>query len=149
MIVEEIKGDAKLTLADHEGAFVMIKPTKHVTTDSGNEPLPADSDTEEIAKLKWTLSASEARVQTLEEEMTTLRRQLQNAKERNKELWKLNCAQLSELDQALAAKEEEIAQLQQRTLHPSVVTPLVLTDDDTSVSMVPPWQDIVEGELHQ
>ena len=42
-----------------------------------------------------------------------------------------------EFEQALAAKEEKIAQLQQRTLHPLVVTPLVLTDD-ASVSTVPP-----------
>ena len=62
--------------------------------------------------------------------MTSLWRQLQDAKEQNRELWKLNCAQLSESDQALVAIKEEIAQLptQQWTLHPLVTTPLVFTD---------------------
>ena len=68
VVIKETKGDAKLTLVEH------------VTTDFGDEPLPADSDTEGVAMLKWTLSASEATVQILEDEMTILRRQLQDAK---------------------------------------------------------------------
>ena len=68
MVVKETEGDAKLTLVDHERAFMTIEPTEHVTTDLGDEPLLADSDAEGVAMLKRTLSASEATVQILEDE---------------------------------------------------------------------------------
>ena len=73
--------------------------------------------------------------------MVALRRQLQEAKEGNKELWRLNCAQLSEFDAALTAKDEEIIQLQQRLSDTRVTTPTTVVgesnDDSVSLRGVP------------
>ena len=37
VVVKEPKGDSKLTLVDHEGAFMTIEPTEHVTKYSSDE----------------------------------------------------------------------------------------------------------------
>ena len=76
-----------------------------------------DEGLNEVSELKQRLAASEVKIQTLED-LVVLHGQLQEAKERNKELWRLNCAQLSEFDAALTAKDEEIVELQQRLLDP-------------------------------
>ena len=113
VVVKETERGSKLTLLDHEGVYVTVEPQEPVTTNSVEEsPVTEDKGLDEVTELKQTLATFEVRIQTLEEELVALYRQLQEAKERSKELWRLNCAQLSELDAALTAKDEKIVQLQ-------------------------------------
>ena len=143
VMVEETERGTKLTLLDHGGVFVTVEPQEPpVTTDSSEEPpVTEDDGLDEVTELRQTIATSEARIQTLEEEVVAIRRQLQEAKERNKELWRLNCAQLSEFDAALTAKDEEIIQLQQRLLDARVTTPTTVVgesnDDSVSLRGVP------------
>ena len=59
---------------------------------------------EEVSEQKGALQA----------EVSSLQEELAGEKKRVKELWKVNCMQLSEFDAALTAKEEEIQKLQEQ-----------------------------------
>ena len=52
-------------------------------------------------------------IKAQEAEITLLRGQLDSEKARVKEMWRLNCMQLSQFDASLAEKDEEITQLKE------------------------------------
>ena len=51
----------------------------------------------------------------LQAEVSSLQDALARERERVREMWKINCMQLSEFDTTLTAKDEEIANLRERS----------------------------------
>ena len=79
--------------------------------------------------LRMALTESQSQNEALADEVKRLREELTREKEQVKEMWKMNCAQLSGFDETLSAKDAEIEALKERVsrhetfMEPSSVMP--------------------------
>jgi len=67
-----------------------------------------------VEELRRALQAERESRQALDVELAEVNRRLKQEKARTRELWRMNCAQLSEFDSSLSEKEEEIVRLREQ-----------------------------------
>ena len=122
VLVQEREDGVWVCLRDMEGVFLEVEPAMEV---EGGEEKGEKSEEEEkgeeseeevgsVEELRHELQVVKEAQAALESEVDDLRQRLEREKAKSKELWKLNCAQLTEFDGTLGDKEEEIAQLKRR-----------------------------------
>lgn len=90
----------RITLQDEMGVFKEIDSPIHGDPSPGD--LPHEGDEEEVKP---------AIITELRAEIERLTAELEAQKKRVRELWKLNCDQLAEMDNSLLQKDEEISHL--------------------------------------
>jgi len=123
-----LHGSSMIELVNTDGVFLQIEELE-----ADFPPLLENLDTnsledDEMQLLKQALLDAESSQDALQEEVTKLTAEAEKLSQCCKELWNLNCTQLTEFDAILAAKDEEIAMLHQqsRTSTPVVVRPFSL-----------------------
>ena len=84
----------------------MLLEDSKVNSDPKNE-----SSASEIASLRLSVATITTERDALLRELQSVKQELELKKARVKELWRMNCEQLSEYNSLLVAKEEEIARL--------------------------------------
>ena len=117
VVLQEKEGVTTISLTDADGVFVTAHPKESKEEDLSGESEPRDGDGE-VDELRKALVEANKGNGMLQEEMSTVRTDLERAIERVKDLWKVNCSQLAEFDTTLSAKDEEIARLKQRLERP-------------------------------
>ena len=116
VLFEEHTSEAAFTLLDDSGQFLTVSAVEaelpmlledgEVNSDAENE-----SSESEIASLRFSVATITTERDALLRELQSVKQELELKKARVKELWRMNCEQLSEYDLLLVAKEEEIARL--------------------------------------
>ena len=111
-----------MTLQDEDGVFLEIEPLP-IEDPPPDDPEDADGEAPEPAVV------GELRV-----EVERLKTELEAQKSRVRELWKLNCEQLADMDSSLLQKDEEIGSLKaevarRRGSSPSPSVPSSTSDD--------------------
>ena len=85
----------------------------------------------ELDTLRTALAEAKERNETLANESKLLQETIKKEKERVREMWKMNCAQVAGFDEALSSKEAEIDALKERIsqlegmIDPGVIPPIV------------------------
>ena len=106
------KGTAGMKVTEEDGVFMEVEPEEPVEgeeEESGDEE--EDSEPDELRQeLKEATKANEA----LQQEVIKLGQKLERERAKSKELWKMNCAQLSEFDSTPEKKDGEIAKLKRQ-----------------------------------
>ena len=120
-----------LSLYDERGRFLLAPPleddrddvqrTMPQLEDDGEEEEEDGDPAAELTALRQELEQHENTIRELREEVSALEEKLGNEKARVKELWRMNCRQLDEHDQLLAAKDEELETLRSQ-LHSAFST---------------------------
>ena len=102
---------AHLQLQDADGVFLDVAPGEgehsRGTSPEGSER----GEEDEITQLRSALHEAQSLNKTLQDELSSLKSQLENEQKKVKEMWYKNCDQLLEFDSILAAKDEEIESL--------------------------------------
>ena len=116
VLFEEHTSEAAFTLLDDSGEFLTVSAVEtelpmlledgEVNSDPENE-----SSAGEIVSLRLSVATITTERDALLRELQSVKQELELKKARVKELWRMNCEQLSEYDSLLVAKEEEIARL--------------------------------------
>ena len=109
MLLQETERGTLIRLQDFEGIFLQIEPaTKE------ESPLPEHkADRRGVKELREALHEACEQRDALQVEVDSLKEAWGRTQERVKELWRINCLQLSEFDAALTSKEEEKAELRE------------------------------------
>lgn len=93
----EVKGgQVYLYLQDASGVFLELEPDPEASVHGAEKEMETgeEESDEEVETLKQALNEAKENNATLATEVSLLRKGLQKQKDRVKELWKLNCAQL-------------------------------------------------------
>ena len=98
VVLQEVAGGFCISLQDESGVFQEFDPPEH-------HPTASESSSEDEGE-----SESET-VTALREEIAQQKAELEEQKDKTRDLWRLNCEQLAELDNSLAEKDEEIGKL--------------------------------------
>ena len=109
-----------ILLRDVDGVFLEVEP--HVEEPRRSRSSSAPSEELETGEdsavgsesLRTALYVAQSQNEALVNVMRSLKEGLEREKERVKDMWKLNCAQLSRFDEALSSKEAEIETLKER-----------------------------------
>lgn len=115
--LQETRQGVRIGLQDASGLFLDLAPGE---SDGDNPDEDRDKESEgeniedDVETLRKSLEEVSEQKGALQAEVSSLQEELAGEKERVKELWKVNCMQLSEFDAALTAKEEEIQKLQEQ-----------------------------------
>ena len=124
VLLSRSKEDVSVSLRDYEGIFLTVTPgiesERRDDSDSPREPFLSDpvEDTpaDELQAIRSERDALREEMRTMVEEKTAFQEQVDSltqeveaSKARAKEIWRLSCEQVE--DFAIAAKEQEIAQL--------------------------------------
>ena len=116
-VLHEAETGVNISLQDADGVFLTVKP---IVVDLGKPDDPpeetvgeggTESDDEGVEGLKAALREAQEQQAAKEIEIARLQEQLEKEKEKYRKLWSLNCAQLTEFDNAILDKDEEIGQL--------------------------------------
>ena len=103
VVLRQVARGAYLSLQDETGVFVEVEPPEP------EEPLPF-STAGDNSESEEDSGESEV-VARLQEEVRQLKQELEEQKVKTKNMWKLSCEQLAEMDDALAEKDDEISHL--------------------------------------
>ncbi len=121
LLQETERGGAHLGLQDAEGVFLEVEPESPAEDPppgaSIDDSRGGDNPEGELDVLRQALTESQERNEALESDVRRMQEELAGARDRIKELWRMNCLQLSEFDAALSAKEEELTRLKERLRH--------------------------------
>ena len=121
-VLQEAETGINISLQDAEGVFLTVKPI--VVELGGLDDPPSESaDEDDVGELRAALREAKEQQTARELEVARLQEQLEKEKERYRKLWSLNCAQLTEFDNAVSAKDEEIDRLKVRLRSVSVEEP--------------------------
>ena len=101
--MQTVERGVHMTLQDETGPFLEVEPP---TVEDPPPDIPPERSEEETA------TPDAAMVRALSTEVESLRTELEAQKTRVRELWRLNCDQLAEMDSLLLQKDEEIGSLQ-------------------------------------
>ena len=107
-------------LRDVDGVFLEVEPhveePRRSRLSSGpDEELEAGEDSAVgVQSFHAALYAAQNQNEASANETRSLQAELKREKERVKEMWKLNCAQLNRFDEALSNKEADIEALKER-----------------------------------
>ena len=101
---------APLQLQDADGVFLDVVPGEDEHS-RGTSPEGSERGEDEVAQLRSALHEAQSLNKALQEEVSSLKSQLENEQKKVKEMWYKNCDQLLEFDSILAAKDEEIESL--------------------------------------
>ena len=148
VLVQDSRHGTRIGLQDVEGIFLDLVPGE-----PGGDSPPGDTRDEEhnggsdddIEQLREALKEVSEQKGALQAEVSSLQEALARERERVREMWKINCMQLSEFDAALTAKDEEIAKLREQSRSHSQspsqgVTPLESSGEDEVVPPVRPMR---------
>ena len=146
----EVRGQGEFVfLRDIEGVFLEVGP--HVVElrqdrsafESSKEQVMERETADDGKSLCTALAEAQSQNEALADEAKRLREELMRENEWVKEMWKMNCAQLSGFDEALSAKDAEIEALKERVSRretfvelSSVVPPSPTSEDHITV---PVW----------
>ena len=117
VVLSEEESGTTVSLHDESGAFLTAVPPEERPPSSSPEPLTESQEGEEtllaeIQSLCLALQTTKEEVLASQSNVSTLTTQLEGEKKRTKDLWRLNCSQLTEFDSTLAQKDDEIEALQ-------------------------------------
>ena len=101
VVLREVEGGTLVCLQDESGVFREIEPPE---LDNPEDPQTSSEREEEDE------TESEV-VATLRAEIAQLRTELERQKAKTRDLWRVNCEQLAEMDGSLVEKDEEISRL--------------------------------------
>ena len=107
MLVPDAEG-AHLQLQDADGVFLDVKLEEDEHEGDSSPEGSERGEEENIAELQSALREAQNLNQTLQDEVSLLKSQLDQERKRVKEMWYKNCDQLREFDEILTAKYEEI-----------------------------------------
>ena len=104
------------SLLDADGVFLEVQPEKHAGEKGEVEAEESSEEGEEVVRSEvealWlALQAAEEARRVLEDEVTELQQKLEREKAKSRDLWKMNCVQLTDFDETLIEKDKEIARL--------------------------------------
>lgn len=135
-----------ILLRDADGVFVEVEPHVQELSKSGPGSESGEGEPETVAKtavevetLRTALAEAQSQNEALLTESKCLQDELKREKERVREMWKMNCAQLAGFDEALSSKEAEIETLKERVsqleavVDPGVILPIVSSSLATTV----------------
>lgn len=138
-----------ILLREMDGVFLEVpphgqEPSRSASrSDSSEEELEGGAETANgVEALRAALAEAQRLNKTLENDSKTLQEDLKKEKERAREMWRMNCAQLAGFDEALSSKEAEIEVLKERvtqlellvdpgTVPTTVTSPVVSGGDQT------------------
>ena len=111
------------SLLDADGVFLEVNPENHAGEEGEVEAEESSEEGEEVERseveaLRLALQAAEQAAEearrVLEDEVAELQRKLEREKAKSRDLWKMNCVQLTDFDETLIEKDEEIARLKRQ-----------------------------------
>ena len=114
-----------ILLRDMDGVFLEIEPP---SKEPMEEPLSGEEEAPELETLRAALAEARERNETLVNESKSMQEAINKEKERVREMWKMNCAQVAAFDEALCSKEAEISALRERISRlegPGIIPPVV------------------------
>ena len=111
VLVTGESGHIHLQLQDADGPFLDVEPGEEQTEKDDGSSTHNDDKCDEEQDLESALQESRELATQLQEEMSALKAQLEQERERVKEVWHNSCNQLREFDEALESKDEEITYL--------------------------------------
>ena len=117
--------------------------------EDGTGSLSGGGEATELETLCAALAEAKDRNETLANESKFLQETIKKEKERVREMWKMNCAQVAGFDKALSSKEAEIDALKERIsqlegmIDPGVIPPVVSSSPTAAVggSVVAPTHE--------
>lgn len=107
-----------VSLQDADGIFLEVEPTIGQGDDrrvggSDGEP-ERDVGSEDVEDLRQELEAAKDAGEALQRELDDLRQKLEQEKAKTRDLWRANYVQLTEFDNTVTEKDEEIEQLKEQ-----------------------------------
>ena len=142
----ELREEEFILLRDVNGVFLEVEPHVQEPLKSGSgsesgegEPETVAETAAEVETLCSALAEAQSQNEALISESRCLQDDLKRAKERIKEMWKMNCVQLAGFDEALSSKEAEIEALKERVsqleamVDPGAILPIVSSSLTTTV----------------
>lgn len=140
VVLRTVERGVHMTLQDEMGVFMEIEPP---TVDAHPpDGLPGQESDE-------TDSEEPTAVRELREEVGRLTVELETQKARVRELWKLNCDQLAEMDSSLLQKEEEIGSLRAEVARLRGTSPVSGTPLEDTDSVVEEHGTTRRDQLHR
>ena len=112
VVLREVEGGTHIDLQDEMGVFVEIEPPEP------ESPPAVESDREE----------DDTDVAAFKAEIEQLRRELDEHKGRTREMWRMNCEQVAELDALLSEKEDKNARLKEEIARLNASSPSVISE---------------------
>ena len=105
-------------------------------SESSEEPEGGAETADGVEALRAALAEAQRLNETLVNDSKSLQDDLKKEKERVREMWRMNCAQLAGFDEALSSKEAEIEALKELLVDPgtvptTVTSPMVSGEDRT------------------
>lgn len=117
VLLQEAARGVHVSLQDVDGIFLEAEPPVRAESPNGGSEQgeglgePGADDTE---PLRQALHEAECEKHALQQEVRAMREELESVRARVKEMWRVNCAQLSEFDAAITAKDDELAKLRRQ-----------------------------------
>ena len=136
VVLGEAAHGIHICLQDADGTFLELESAEVVNPpEEGGEGGGAEDGVSDTETLRRALQEANSEKGTLLGEVNALKAEIERTKERVKEMWRANCAQLSEFDATLLAKDDEIAQLKRQLAGysgvPREISPGRGDEDDT------------------
>ena len=118
VLFEEHTSDTAFELWDESGGFLTVpsaarepSPVEESHERTERESESSEVEPDELASLRESVAAITTERDALRNELEAVRQELDLKKARIKELWRMNCGQLSEYDSLIVSKDEEISRL--------------------------------------
>ena len=114
--VQVVVGGTSMSLCGEDREFLLITepPSTETSNDKeGDQDSPDEASPQELEQLQTELQDAKAEILTLKETISSLQTQVDQSKDRIRQMWRDNCRYVAEIDEELSRKDNEIRRLQE------------------------------------
>ena len=120
VVLQKTEAGVHITLRDLEGVFLearqpAVEESDQVREEHGDEDDKEDAEAgKEIETMREEIETLQEEKRSLQLDVDSMKRETEKLRNKVKEMWKMNCAQLTQFDAILMEKEEEITSLKDK-----------------------------------